>query len=62
MLTITPAAQTLRVHPNTLRKWANKGIIKAYRVGPRGDHMFKKEDLDHFLGSSSDLISPHITK
>ena len=45
MLTVQEVSQLLRVHGNTLRRWTGQGIIKAYRIGPRGDRRFKPEDV-----------------
>ena len=53
MLTTTEVAQVLHVHPNTVRQWANKRLIHAYRLGPRGDRRFKREDLEGFLRRNS---------
>lgn len=49
MLTATEVAQLLNVHINTVRRWSNRGIIRAYRIGPRGDRRFWKEDIAGFL-------------
>ncbi|MFC1892866.1 helix-turn-helix domain-containing protein [Chloroflexota bacterium] len=49
MLTASDAADALNVHINTVRRWSNKGILKSYRIGPRGDRRFPKEDIDEFL-------------
>jgi excisionase family DNA binding protein len=49
MLTIGKACQVLYVHCNTLRRWTEKGLIKAYRVGPRGDRRYRREDVDALL-------------
>ena len=49
MLTTSEAAQLLGVRPNTVRRWSNKGILKAYRFSPRGDRRFRREDIDGFL-------------
>lgn len=53
MLTTTEVAEVLHVHPNTVRQWANKRLIRAYRLGPRGDRRFKREDLEGFLRRSN---------
>ena len=49
MLTSGEAARMLGVHENTVRRWGNKGILQAYRVGPRGDRRFRQRDIDNFL-------------
>ncbi len=49
MLTTTEIALLLHVHPNTVRHWANRGLINTYRLGPRGDRRFKHEDVDSFI-------------
>ena len=49
MLTASEVAHLLNVHINTIRRWSNRGIIKAYRIGPRGDRRFQKEDIAGFL-------------
>jgi excisionase family DNA binding protein len=45
MLTVSEVSQLLHVHSNTLRRWTEQGIIKAYRIGPRGDRRFRAEDI-----------------
>jgi len=49
MLTISEVAQLLHAHPNTVRLWSNDGLLKAYRLGRRGDRRFRPEDIDAFL-------------
>jgi len=49
MLNTTDVAQLLGLHTNTVRRWNAKGILKSYRIGPRGDRRFKREDVDGFL-------------
>jgi len=49
MLTVREVADLLHVHPNTLRRWSNKGRIRAYRITPRGDRRFKREEIARFL-------------
>jgi excisionase family DNA binding protein len=49
MLTPGDVAQLLGLHVNTVRRWSNKGVIKQYRVGPRGDRRFWREDVEGFL-------------
>lgn len=49
MLTVREVSELLHVHTNTLRRWSDMGILKAYRIGPRGDRRFKQEDIDLLL-------------
>jgi excisionase family DNA binding protein len=49
MLTVREVSQILHVHSNTLRRWSDLGLIKAYRIGPRGDRRFKLEDITLML-------------
>ena len=49
MLTTSEVARKLNVHINTIRRWSNKGILKAYRIGPRGDRRFKKRDIEKLI-------------
>jgi excisionase family DNA binding protein len=49
MLRTGQACRILCVHSNTLRRWCELGIIKAYRVGPRGDRRFRLEDVNALL-------------
>jgi excisionase family DNA binding protein len=44
LLTLKQACEILKVHPNTLRQWDKKGILKAVRFGQRKDRRYKKED------------------
>jgi len=49
MLTVSDVARLLNVHINTIRRWSNQGILKAYRIGSRGDRRFQQEDIANFL-------------
>ena len=49
MLTTSEAARFLHAHVNTVRRWSNQGILKAYRIGSRGDRRFRQEDITSFL-------------
>ncbi len=49
MLTISEVAVLLHVHPNTVRLWSNKGLLRTYRLGYRRDRRFRPEDIDTFL-------------
>ena len=49
MLTVSDAARLLNVHANTIRRWSNQGILKAYRIGSRSDRRFHEKDIASFL-------------
>ena len=53
LLTLSEASQILKVHPNTLRKWDKKGILKAVRFGQRGDRRYRKEDIENLTDKGS---------
>ncbi|MCJ7576192.1 MAG: helix-turn-helix domain-containing protein [Dehalococcoidia bacterium] len=49
MLTVREVARLLHVHHNTLRRWSNQGIIRAYRITARGDRRFRRDEIVRFL-------------
>lgn len=49
MLRTGEACRILCIHANTLRRWNERGIIKAYRIGPRGDRRFRRDDIAALL-------------
>jgi excisionase family DNA binding protein len=57
MLTASDVARLLNVHLNTVRRWSNQGILKAYRIGSRGDRRFRREDITYFLSRETRTAS-----
>ena len=55
MLTVKDVAHLLHVHANTLRRWSDQGIIRAYRITRRGDRRFRQEDIDGFLAEYNEF-------
>ena len=55
MLTVSDVARLLSIHINTVRRWSNQGILKAYRIGSRGDRRFRQEDITNFLSQKSKI-------
>jgi len=49
LLTTRELARLLNVHINTVRRWSDQGILKSYRIGPRCDRRFSREDIAQFL-------------
>ncbi len=50
MLTTGEVARMFNVHPSTVRRWHNRKLLKGYRIGPRADRRYRREDIDLFLG------------
>jgi excisionase family DNA binding protein len=55
MLTVSDVARLLNIHINTVRRWSNQGVLKAYRVGSRGDRRFRRDDIVRFLSRESKI-------
>jgi excisionase family DNA binding protein len=53
LMTVREASELLHVASNTLRRWSDVGIIKAYRIGTRGDRRFHLEDVIALLEKDS---------
>jgi len=49
LITLKEACEILKVHPNTLRDWDKKGILKAVRIGVKGVRRYRKEDIEKFI-------------
>jgi len=49
LLSMKETCELLKVHPNTLRQWDKKGILKAVRFGARRDRKYKKKDILNLL-------------
>ena len=46
-------ARMLGVHVNTVRRWADRGFLKAYTIGPRGDRRFRQREIESVLVAKS---------
>jgi len=60
MLTTSDVARLLNVHMNTVRRWSNQGVLRAYRIGSRGDRRFRREDIDRFLAEEAKMPGKRI--
>ncbi|RLC73703.1 MAG: DNA-binding protein [Chloroflexi bacterium] len=54
MLTTTEVANFLCLHPNTVRKWADRGLLRAVRLGPRRDRRFPPEEILRIIRENSE--------
>ena len=53
MLTTNDVSRALNLHVNTVKRWSNRGILKSYRIGFRGDRRFEREEITRFLKQSN---------
>jgi excisionase family DNA binding protein len=60
MLTTGEVARMINVHIGTIRRWSNQGIIRAYRIGKRGDRRCTKEDVINLLGEPRAVNAGHL--
>jgi len=49
LVTLKEACELLKVHPNTLRAWDKKGILRAIRIGAKRAYRYRKEDIVKML-------------
>ena len=57
VLTVSEAVAMLNAHPNSVRRWAEIGLLPYFRLGLRGDRRFHREDLDRLMESSQQTFS-----
>ena len=58
MLSVREVAKLLHVHTNTLRRWSDQGLIRAYRINARGDRRYAREDITKFVVQLNASIHP----
>lgn len=51
LLTVSEAAERVRVHPETIRGWLKEGYLKGIKL-PGGDYRVDREDLERILSQS----------
>jgi excisionase family DNA binding protein len=51
VLTVSEAAAMLNAHPNSVRRWADLGLLPSFRIGLRGDRRFRVEDIAFLVDS-----------
>ena len=49
MLTIRQVADFLHVSISTVRRWSDSGMLRSYRIGPRGDRRYLHDNVLRFL-------------
>lgn len=53
MVTVRQVADFLHVSISTVRRWSDSGMLKSYRVGPRGDRRYWLNDVLSFVEEST---------
>ena len=56
MLSVKEVASFFHIHPNTIRRWAKKGLLKSYSIGPQHSLRFRQEDVIDFLDKSQNGV------
>ena len=51
MLTVSEVAHLLGAYINSVRRWADMGLLPCYRIGLRGDRRFRPDEVSSFLVS-----------
>ena len=51
LLTVGEVAAWLKVHPNTIRRRSERGLLKTYRIEPRRDRRFARTEVEQLLVS-----------
>lgn len=52
ILTIQEVAEIFNISIQTLRRWDNAGLLKAFRASPTQQRRYKKEDVIKYLETS----------
>ena len=53
LLTLKETCDILKVHPNTLRQWDKKSVLKAVRIGIKKSLRYRKEDIEKFINEKN---------
>ena len=59
-LTVAEIAELLRVNPQTVRNWIDRGELQAVRVGARRVRV-RQSDLDRFLAAGATSAPHHVS-
>ncbi len=55
LLTTGNVARLLNIHVNTVRRWSDQGILNVYRIGPRGDRRFQRQEVYGLVAKLAEL-------
>ena len=58
-LTVQEVSELLHIHTNTVRRWSDSGVLRANRIGPRGDRRFRRKDIVQFVAEFDPYKTPY---
>ncbi|MDD5627181.1 MAG: helix-turn-helix domain-containing protein, partial [Patescibacteria group bacterium] len=61
-ITLKEACGILKCHPNTLRQWDRKGILKAIRFGGKKERRYRQEDILRMASARENGLQPPIPR
>lgn len=60
-LTVSAFAEEIGIHPDTVREWDNKGILKAHHKSQSGRRFYTQEQVDKYkakyFSDGNDILS-----
>jgi excisionase family DNA binding protein len=59
-LNVRETARVLGVHPNTVRNWADKGILKGFRLPGSGFRRFSREEIERMRSEMLNSTAPMV--
>ena len=59
MLTVRQVAIFFHVSISTIRRWSDKGLLRCYHLGSRGDRRYRCEDVYRFLEKSTHQLNAY---
>jgi excisionase family DNA binding protein len=61
-LTVEEIADSLKVHPNTVRRWIKQGELTAAAFGGKTGYRIRERDLEAFLQARTEGKEPALTE
>ena len=49
LITVREASERSGLHPNTIRNWLRSGLIRSFRIVPKGQIFIKDKELDRLV-------------
>lgn len=49
LMTLSELATYLHIHPTTIRRWTNEGLLTCFRIGGRRERRFLWRDVASYL-------------